>query len=564
VKKIIIITMLLSLCLMIMTTGALAQEPQYGGTLKFSMYSSPEGLWIPARGASTYDVNVNNMVYEPLIQLDKNMEPTIPRIAESWEFNDDKTKVTFKLRKDIKFHDGEPLTARDVWYTYTQIGHIDYEGTHMAYNSYLKGFDAFREDESQRGKALDYEAYMSGEEDYITGIQVINDYEIAFESTDYSSRMLADRVLGIMPYHIWKDVPIKNQHLAEELEKPIGSGPFKFEEYARDEYVLLTAYEDYYLGRPYVDELIWAIRDQEVALMELEVGELHLAEFDPNSYNLIKGFEELDVYNDLSPVYQYMGFNLQDPKFTLKTRQAMAHAIDRQGIVDSALLGFGEVVETPIVPFHWAHNPNLEGYDYNPEKAKKMLAEDGWEMGDDGVLTRDGMKFRVELLYPTGNQVRIQSAPIIQQNLAEVGIDARLNMTDWGTLLDKTERRGVPFNADQFDLVLVGLAGGVVPDQSAKYHSRNIPDGNYVGYSNEEFDKMLDDALTEPDREKAVKLYWEIQEVMSHDLPVLTLYSPNRLTAVSSSIHNVRPEAVEDNDWRAFGLVNIHEWWIED
>jgi len=560
VKKITILSLCLLMALLFAAPYGYAEEtPQYGGTLRLSMYSSPEGLWLPARGVSTYDVNIINMLYDSLLELDEFMEPTISRIAESWEFNDDKTKVTFKLREDVTFHDGSPLTARDVWYTYTQIGHPDYEGTRIAYNRYLLGFDEYRENED--GKTLDYEAYMRGEKEYLKGIQVINDYEISFESTEFSSRMLADRVLGIMPYHIWKDVPIGQLHQAQELRVPIGSGPFKFVSFARDQYVVLEAFEDYYLGRPYLDEVIWLIRNQEVALMELEKGGIHIAEFAPDAAGLVSEFGNVRIYNDESPVYQYMGFNLQDPKFTLKTRQAMAHAIDRQGIVDNALLGYGVVVETPIVPFHWASHPNLPGYPYNPTKAKQLLEEDGWVMGSDGILVRDGIQFVVELLYPTGNQVRIQSAPIIQQNFAEVGIKANLNMTDWGTLLDKTERRSVPYNADQFDLVLVGLSGGVVPDQSQKYHSRSIPEGNFVGYSNTDFDRMLDEALNEPNRDKMVQLYWEIQEVMSHDLPVVTLYSPNRLTGVSTRIKNVRPEGMV-NDWRVFGLVNIHEWWI--
>lgn len=557
-----VLCLFVCLFMMVILTGpfVLAEEPQYGGTLRFSMFSSPEGLWLPARGVSTYDVNIIDMVYEPLVLLDENMEPTIPRIAESWEWNEDRTKVTFHLRDDVTFHDGEPLTARDVWYTYTQIGHPEYEGTRLAYNRYLVGYDEFRS--SDESGTLDFDAYLRGEKEYLRGVQYIDEYTIAFESREFSSRMMADRVLGIMPYHVWKDVPIGKLHEAEELNVPIGSGPFMFVDFARDQYVILEAFEDYYLGRPYVDELIWTIRNQEVALMELETGAIDVVEITPDAMVMAEEWENVRIFNDKTPVYQYMGFNLQDPRFTLKTRQAMAYAIDRQGIVDNALYGYGTVVETPIVPFHWAAHSELEGYEYNPEKAQELLAEDGWEMGSDGVLVRDGLRFDVDLMYPTGYQVRINSAPIIQQNFNDLGIRARLNMTDWGTLLDRTERRTVPYNADQFDLVLVGLAGGVIPDQSQKYHSQSIPDGNFVGYSNPEFDQMLDTAITEPDRDKAIALYWEIQEVMSHDLPIITLYSPNNLTGVNVRVQNVRPRDIE-NDWRSFGLENIHEWWIK-
>ena len=513
--------------------------PKYGGTVKLSMFSAPPGLFNPVFYIDVYDGHIVDMVFDPLVTTDGEMKMTQARVAKSWSFNEDGTKVTFKLRDDVTFHDGKPLTARDVKFTYDVIAHPDYSGTRTPAVASLKGFAAAR----------------AGETEGIEGVKIINDYEISFEVEKFDVKLLLNRGYGILPYHLLGNVPVADMPHHSFNDHPIGSGPYKFVNLVQDSHVVLEANEDYYLGRPYIDEVVWVVRNQEVSLMELEAGELDICNLTPQHPELIADWSHVSLINELQLTYQYMGFNMQDPRFDKNVRQAFMYGIDRQTMVDNILLGYGTVLNVPIAPMHWAYNDQVNTYPYNPTKAKELLAASGWVLGSDGILVKDGEQFVVELMFPTGNQVRMESAPIIRQYLGELGVKVELNTVDFATLLQRTFARPQPYQADQFDMVLLGWQLDVDPDQTSTFHTKSWGGNNYVGYGNPEIDALLDRGLSLITAEERTPIYHEMQRILNDEVAYVFLYAPNGLYGINNRIQGL--ELDHRNPWH-----NIHEWWI--
>ncbi|MDC7223013.1 MAG: ABC transporter substrate-binding protein [Spirochaetales bacterium] len=433
------------------TTGApMSEEDKYGGTLIRASWNPPSGNFLSLITSTDNDFLVTDLVFERLITINDKNE-LIPALAESWDIGDDSKSVTFHLRKDVKWHDGEAFDAEDVLFNWKFIADPGYTGPLY----------------SNLQPIIGAEAYHNGEADEISGVEIIDPYtiKISFDEVYASVLTMVGTKANLIPEHIWKDIdPAKAPEMTELLRNPVGTGAFKMEEFAPDQYVSLSAYEDYWQGRAYLDRIIIKATNQDTAQAELLSGQInymYLSDFNPDDMELFAS-EDIQVLSTVGGSYQFMGVNHQLADFQdVKVRQALMYGIDRQGMVDNLLYGYGELLTQPLPTSSWAH-PGLEKlnmYEYNPEKAIALLEEAGFTYKDGIMYKADGEQLKWILKYPSGNKTRERSAPVIQQNLKDIGIDVELQIMEFATMFEQ-------LNNDDFELFLIGFGAGVEPDQA--------------------------------------------------------------------------------------------------
>lgn len=530
-------------------TSAVAQEacPQLGGTVTIAQWSEPGNL-NPLIFPTTYDRNIQELVFASLIKptSDLSFEPDL---AESWSISDDQRTITFNLRQDLTWHDGEPLTAQDVAYTFSAMAHPQYEGGRTAEIAVLEGA----------------EAYRSGEAESIAGIQVTNDTTISFTTQDpFAPFLPVIAGVFILPEHIYGDVPFERWQQDVTNREPVGAGPFAFVQYRPNELIEVRANEAYYQGRPCLDRIIVRFGDQNTMLAALLRAEVDIAQVPITSVPSVEGQSgiELEVVDSLS--FQYLGVNLRNPALAdERVRKAIAHAINRQAIVDGLLRGYGETLDTIFPTNHWSYPEDLEPITFDPELAQALLDEAGWTQ-QGNVRVKDGESLSFMLYYPTGNQVRERSAPIIQANLRSIGVQLELQAMDFPTLvthlLPKDEQgtaRAV--TAEDFDLFLLGYGIERDPNEYLSYfvESDLPPNGyNFTGYTDPRGGQLMREGQTTFDVEARQDIYQEFARLIREQLPWIPLYQQQDLYAYNTRVRGFSPDIRGVNP-------NVERWWID-
>ena len=244
-------------------------------------------------------------------------------------------------------------------------------------------------------------------------------------------------------------------------------------------------------------------------------------------------------YSYLGFVYNYLGYNLEDPKFKDKrVRQALTMAIDRESIVQGVLLGLGQVAHSPYKPDTFWHNPNVRKLPYDPEKAKELLAEAGWKDTDgDGVIDNTGMPFEFTILTNQGNPVRKMAATIIQSDLKKVGIKVNIRVLEWACFLKHFIHR------KNFEAYLMGWKIPADPNQIDIWNSQKTGEYqlNHVAYRNEEVDRLLDLGVSTFDRDERKKYYDRFQEILAEDQPYTFLWYAETLPIVHVRVQGIEP-----------------------
>jgi len=543
-----ILTSLLSLSLLTgcgsttaeIPTASTSQSSSEGAVLRYAVPASPKGLFSPLLSNTTYDNNVNNLVYSPLVLLDENNDYK-PGLAEKYEFSDDKLTITFNLRKDVKWHDGEEFTADDVAFTFTSIADPKYTGSRF----------------NEISKIVGAQDYHDGKADSISGIKVIDKNTISFTYTKVYAPALSNfSQRGIIPKHIWSKVNIAEwDKQTDLLNKPIGTGPFKLTDFKADQYVELVKNDTYFGGTPKIDKFIFKVTNTETELSELAKGDIDVVELTSTKAEDLKTLKDAGIIIEEKPSanYQFMTMNSNREFFKdKKVRQAITYAINRKGIVDSLLGEHGQVVNTPISPAGWAYpESGLNSYDYSVDKAKQLLKEAGWN-DNNGVLEKDGKKFEVDLMVPTGNKVREQSAPIIQQNLKDIGITVNISTMDIASAMAKTKGQG------DYDMGLLGFTLEVDPGDADRYWASSIANNsqfNFSNFINSQSDELIDKATSTIDRNARKEIYAKWGQILNEEVPYVFLYSQNAIRA-----HNPKLQGYKYSAYSVF--PDIQNWTI--
>lgn len=553
-KRIISLVMTATLGISILTgcskgdESGKAIEPKSKDSIVYALTSSPTGIFNPLLNDTTYDDAVIDLTYNSLLSFDKNLNPK-PELAKSYEISDDNLSITFKLNDNIKWSDGKTLTADDVAFTFTSLADKGYTGSKYGYVEKLKG-------------AKDYH---EGNVDKIEGIEVIDKNTIKFTFAEpYSPGLTNLGSIGIIPKHIWGEVPIAQwKDKKDLLTKPVGTGPYEVVSFTEGQDVQLKRNDNYFDGDVKTEKFILKVTNEDTATGELLNGTVDVIDASNLKNKDIKDLESegMDVTSYDSNLVQYMGFNLRDKKFQDKNlRQAFMYALDRNAMVDKLLEGNGQVVDTPMLPSSWSYpdKSTLNNYKYNKDKAKELLKQAGYEDRDNNgiVEDKDGKELVVKLTYPTGNKLREQTAPIIQANLKDIGVKMELENMEFTALMDK-----VVANHD-FELYLMGNNLSLDPDPKPYWHSTSASDEkgnsawNISSFKNEKADQLIEQGISVSDQKQRKEIYSQFGKLLNDEVPWAYLYSQNIRKAYNPHLKDFKPYTFNDFD-------NVKDWYID-
>ncbi|MDE3838215.1 peptide-binding protein [Bacillus methanolicus] len=501
-------------------------EPQKGGDLIVGSTGSPT-LFNSLYSTDTASGEIEDLIYNGLVKADTKFNVQYD-LAEDIQESEDGLTYTVKIKKGVKFHDGEELTADDVVFTYSIPLSPDYAG--------------------ERGSNFEM----------IESIKKVDDYTVEFKLKRKDATFVPTTLeYDILPEHILQDVPIGELGEHEfNTKKPIGTGPFKFVEWKDGEYVKVEAFDDYFEGRPYLDSITYKIvPDANALIAQIQAGDIDYYAAVPGSdLETVKAIDGVKVVSDLALSYTFLGYNEKNPLFKdKKVRQAITHAIDREAIVESVMNGEGKVAHVPESPLSWAYSDDVPKFDYDPEKSKKLLEEAGWKDTDgDGILDKDGKKFSFTVKTNQGNKVREDIVVVLQQQLKEVGIEAKPEIVEWSAFIDQISAPNW-----KYDALVLGWALSTFPDQYDVFHSSQREQGlNLVWWSNKEADKLMEDARQILDKEEYKKAYSEIYKIIAEEQPYTFLYYPKE--------HRAMPENLQGFEFHARNpFWNVHKWWLK-
>ncbi len=508
-------------------TGA-GVPPVYGDTLVEAITGNVSGL-IPNITADSASHDVGSFLYTGLIKRDRELN-IVPDMAESWTFSPDCLQLTFALRKDVRWHDGQPFTAEDVIFTYQ-----------TAINP--KTPTAYRED---------FRAVESAE--------AVDPHTVRITYRKPYAKALQSWGTWMLPRHLLERYVLEGRlrDAPQNWTAPVGTGPYRFKEMRSGEKIVLVANPDYYEGRPYVSRIVYrVIPSQATIFLELKAKGVDTAGLTALQYRRQTEYPAFRKaywkFRYASSSYTYLGFNLKDPRFADKrVRQAFAHAIDKQELIDGVRMGMGRDATGPYKPGTWVYNPEVKRFPYDPERARQLLAEAGWKSRNaEGLLVKDGQPFAFTLLTNQGNDERKKIAEIIQASLKELGIGVEIRVLEWASFLKEYVKKR------RFDAIILGWGIGLDPDQYEIWHSSKTgPDElNMISFANSEVDMLLEQGRASCRQEERKQYYYRIQEILAEEQPIVFLYFPDALPAVSRRVHGI----IESPNGIRF---NFPEWYV--
>jgi peptide/nickel transport system substrate-binding protein len=509
--------------------SAVAGPPAYGDTFIQASIGDIGGL-IPTLTSDQSSYEVGGLIYDGLVKTDKDLN-LAPAMAQSWTYSRDCLELTFKLRRDIKWHDGYPFTSADVVFTYETMINPKTPAPFKEGFLLVKSVDA--------------------PDAYTVRVHYDKPYARAVETWGTS----------ILPKHLLQSfADAGTLRESPQNSQPVGTGPYRFQEWKPGEKVVLVSNPDYYEGRPYLSRIVYrVIPSQATIFLELKANGVDYV----NTLTGIQYARQTEypafrkAYHKFrypASDYTFLGFNLKDPRFAdRRVRQAFAHAINKQELIDGVRLGLAREATGPIRPGTWAYTDKVTRFDYDPEKAKALLAEAGWKDRDgDGVVEdQSGKPFTLTIRTNQGNDERKKIAEIVQQRLKEIGVQADIQLIEWAAFIKEFVK------PRRFEVVVLGLGTGIDPDQFVVWHSsqRGPDQMNRTGYANPEVDALLEAGRSSCVQSERVRYYHRIQEILAEDLPMIFLYNRDSLPVVASRIRGVSssPSGI---------LYNFTEWYV--
>ncbi|EJR55061.1 hypothetical protein IIO_05503 [Bacillus cereus VD115] len=486
--------------------------------------SKPGGVFLPYFQQNGWDGNVTSVIFASLVSTDKQGKP-IPELAEKWDVSSDQLTYTFHLRKDLKFSDGSPLTADDVAFTLTLLHDKAYEGEIDISQYAVKGGKEYKE-----GKATSIE-----------GIQVVDPQTIKITTEKVNSQaifVLGGTVLSKAYYGKDYKQNTSLDYLKELYGKPIAAGPYKFEKYIPGQEVRFVANENYYAGKPKIPNFIYKITSGDTKLQLFQTGEVDYTGLGTGDEILeqAKGLEFANIQIETAASFSYIYMNNNKPYLKdKKVRQALIYGLDRKKYVDTALKGYGTVANVPIHPTSWAYTEEgVNKYEYNKEKAKKLLDEAGWKVGSDGVREKDGQKLKLSYFGPSSAKDSDLLIPIAKENYKEIGVEFNPEFMDFNTMLSKV-------NKGDYDLASVSTPITSDPSETAGEYLSGVNDKS-LGYKNAKVDELIKKGIETVDIEKRKPIYKELYKELSDDPPVILLNYRRTITGYNGNIKGIDSE----------------------
>lgn len=472
----------------------------------------------PSRVTEGESFKVTKNLYETLVEFGESDTTVGPGLATEWEPSEDGLTYTFTLREGVKFHDGTDFNADAVVYNFERWANGDAE----MFPYYSSMFGGFKDDEER----------------VIDSVTADGDYTVIFKLTRAQAPFLKNLAMNMFAIAS----PAAIEEFGDKLgSNPVGTGPFKFVDWRQNETITIERFDDYWQeGLPKLAKVIFkSIPENSARLNELIAGDIDLADgIDPSDGAIIEGNPDLQLFVRPSMNVGYLGLTVTRPPFDKKeVRQAMNYAIDKKSIIDAFFEGRAVSAKNPMPPSISGYNDDIEEYPYDPEKAKELLAEAGLADGFD----MDLWAMPVPRPYmPDGGKV----AEVIQKNLADIGVNAKIVQFEWATYLEKASHG----EADAFMLGWTGDNGDADNFIYVLLDKDNIGSNNYTYYSNDELHDLLIEAQTEVDEEKRNAIYKQAQEIIHEDAPWVPIAHSTPLLGGAADLTGFVPHPT-GSDW---------------
>ncbi|SMF92823.1 peptide/nickel transport system substrate-binding protein [Paenibacillus uliginis N3/975] len=481
--------------------------------------TSPKGVFNPFYWQTAYDRYVVDAVFDAWLVLadDGTYEN---RLAEKIEVSEDKKKYTFTLKQGVKYTDGTPVTVKDYAFALKVLHDSSYDGQSDIHTVNIKG-----------GKE-----YFEGTADEISGVKIIDDYNIEIEVTEPNA-MTKDNLGTIYFFpesYYGKDYKQGDLEYMKDLHaKPIGSGQYSVKSFKPGQEVVFEANPDYFLGAPKVKNLIYKTTTDETRLAMFKSGEIDvdMVSVNADSVEELKSYGFLDVNIFPTNGYGYIALNHKDPKFQdQKVRQALVYGLNRAEIVEIIYGEYGNVINIPQSSLSWAYTQDgIETYDFDTEKAKQLLDEAGWVPGADGIREKDGVKLAINFSATADNPVVEALIPVMTQNYQELGIKLSSETLDFNAIMDKKD------NGD-FDMFFA--AWGLTPDPDSTVYLTGGAQ-NDIGFSNKEVDKYNKEGLAAMELDARKEAYKKMYQEINKDIPDILVYQRRDMWGINSRVKNL-------------------------
>ncbi|PJE60034.1 MAG: hypothetical protein COU85_00425 [Candidatus Portnoybacteria bacterium CG10_big_fil_rev_8_21_14_0_10_44_7] len=508
------------------------EQPAVGGQYTEGMLGSPQYL-NPALANNDIDRDLTRIIFSSLFKQDQNNNLT-GDLADRYEIGDFGKIIDVWLKDNVVWHDGEKLTADDIIFTI---------------------------------KTIQDPAFKSPLRPNLSGIEIekIDDYYLRFRLKTYYAPFLQNLTFGILPKHLWQNISASQFPLHELNLKPVGSGPFSFATIKKNKdgeikSINLTAFADYFTGRPYLKNLTFNFyRDQETMLNDLNQGVIEgLNYISPSLLSTIKDRTALVPHILKLPRYfaVFLNQNQSTALANRNVRLALNYATDKQKIVDQALQGYGQVIDGPIIPGILGYQEQPPTFTFDQQKTRDILAQDGWsDQNGDGFLEKGAETLALGIVTLDWPELK-KTAELLKEAWEAVGIKVDLNFEDIASLQQTVIR------PRQYQALIFGEILAKEPDPFAFWHSsqKTDPGLNIALYDNQQADKLLSDARQELDEKTRQTDYRQFEQLIVKDVPAVFLYTQNYLFVVKKSIAGIRMEFANTPAER-FNFIN--EWYIK-
>jgi peptide/nickel transport system substrate-binding protein len=505
VRCLALIPFLLAICLLLSCSSK--PDPN---TLVVLIESTPTNLE-PRVGIDAFSERIDSLIFDDLLARGNDLN-VAPGLAERWDIPDPLTYV-FHLHRGVRFHDGRPLTARDVKWT----------------------FDSLLQGKIRSTKAAVYK--------YVDHIDAPDEATVVFHMKEQDATLLwnlSDGAIGIVPFGS-----------GEEMTRhPIGSGPFKFVSAETDREVVIERNNDYWGDHAKLARVRFAVvPDETTEALELRKGsgDVAINSLTPDTVLTLSHESSLAVDQTPGTRFAYLGFNLRDPILKdVRVRQAIAYALDRQPMVEYLWLGQAELARSVLPTQSWAYDGDVPSYEHDPEKARRLLDAAGY-------APVNGVRFRIIMKTSLDPNTRLMVA-VMQQQLREAGIALDIRSFEAATFFADV----IHGSFQMYGLRWIG--GNEDPDifEYAFHSSKFPPNGANRGfYSNPRIDTLVDQARREIDPNLRKPLYAEVQRILADDLPYIDLWYLDNVLVHTRRVRNLKMNPAGNYDFlRTAELVN--------
>lgn len=466
------------------------------------------------------ETNVDALLFRGLFRFNENNEAATD-IAQSYEMSDDKLSYTFKLREDVTFHDGKPLTAEDVIFTIESI--LDDNNASFLKSDFTK----------------------------VDSLKKIDDFQFELKLKHPFTPILDKLTVPILPKHAFAE---EDMRTASFNGHPIGAGPYQFDEWNRGTSLTFKAYGQFYGTKPSIEKVIFKfIPDSNVRAIQLASGEVDIALLDPNQVAELEKKNHLKIYDIDTADYRGMLFNMKNELWQdVRVRQAFSYAIDRTQVVKGILKGYGEEAYSPLQK-HAFHNDAIEKYSFDIAKAEALLDAAGWLKMDDGFRVKDGQQLSFTITAPASDAVRVNMANYLAEGYKSIGAQVEVAALDWSAIkIDETDAFmigwGSPYDADHHTYSLFHSSESSLT--SSGY--------NYGSYSNAKVDELLEKGRISIDVEERKASYKAFQEELAKDPAFAFMAYVDAVYGIHGSMEGVKERTLGHH---GSGFIwNVEEW----